>query len=228
MIRMKLLVAVGFAALSLGLPLLAFADDIANNIDATVDTTLETMSLHVGGPAGSALFNVNTRNGDGRNGCNFGGGGSPTLVVAVSSSNPLVASVSPQSLTFTGCSNTPSVNVAPLAEGSTTITLSQTSNTTQGSFNLAPASFRVEVGPAPTSTPVPPTATPVPPTATAEPPTATPVPLPAIGGGGGGVIGGGGGTPNQTPELGSLALFGSGAAGMAGYALLRFRNRRRR
>jgi len=31
----------------------------------------------------------------------------------------------------------------------------------------------------------------------------------------------------QTPELGSLALFGAGAAGMAGYALARWRARRR-
>lgn len=31
----------------------------------------------------------------------------------------------------------------------------------------------------------------------------------------------------QTPELGSLALFGAGAAGMAGYALTRLRSRRR-
>jgi hypothetical protein len=31
----------------------------------------------------------------------------------------------------------------------------------------------------------------------------------------------------RTPELGSLALFGAGAAGMAGYAVTRFRARRR-
>ena len=32
----------------------------------------------------------------------------------------------------------------------------------------------------------------------------------------------------QTPELDSLALFGTGALGMASYALTRFRARRRR
>ena len=32
----------------------------------------------------------------------------------------------------------------------------------------------------------------------------------------------------QTPELSSLALFGSGAAGLGGYALMRFRSRRRK
>ena len=34
-------------------------------------------------------------------------------------------------------------------------------------------------------------------------------------------------TPVATPELSSLILFGSGAAGLGGYALLRWRTRRR-
>jgi hypothetical protein len=37
----------------------------------------------------------------------------------------------------------------------------------------------------------------------------------------------GGGVFAATPELDSLVLFGSGAAGLAGYALMRFRGRRR-
>jgi hypothetical protein len=53
--------------------------------------------------------------------------------------------------------------------------------------------------------------------------------LPGLGGQGD--LGGGqfapGVDPAETPELGSLALFGSGAAGMAGYALNRLRSRRR-
>ena len=50
------------------------------------------------------------------------------------------------------------------------------------------------------------------------------------GGAGGNPIGGsyGGVNPAATPELGSLALFGSGALGMAGYALTRLRAGRRR
>jgi hypothetical protein len=35
-------------------------------------------------------------------------------------------------------------------------------------------------------------------------------------------------SPAQTPELGSLALFGTSAAGAAGYALMRIRASRRR
>jgi uncharacterized repeat protein (TIGR01451 family) len=47
-------------------------------------------------------------------------------------------------------------------------------------------------------------------------------------GGGGGTGGGGGGVnPGATPELDSLFLFGSGLSGLAGYAALRWRSRRR-
>ena len=51
---------------------------------------------------------------------------------------------------------------------------------------------------------------------------------PGGGAGGGGAGGGGAGAgvpfdPAATPELGSLVLFGSGAAGFAGYALTRLR-----
>ena len=50
------------------------------------------------------------------------------------------------------------------------------------------------------------------------------------GNGNGGSNGNGGNSPvlNATPELDSLALFGAGAAGMVGYALLRLRAVRRR
>jgi uncharacterized repeat protein (TIGR01451 family) len=47
-------------------------------------------------------------------------------------------------------------------------------------------------------------------------------------GGGGGGGGGGGPNPSDTPELDSLLLFGSGLSGLAGYAALRLRTRRRR
>ena len=46
-------------------------------------------------------------------------------------------------------------------------------------------------------------------------------------GGGGGDTGGGGVDAAATPELDSLLLFGSGLSGLAGYATLRLRSRRR-
>jgi hypothetical protein len=68
-----------------------------------------------------------------------------------------------------------------------------------------------------------PTATPT----AAATPTSTPTLQPITVSGG---VGGGGGTgliirPAQTPELGSLLLFGSGAAGTVAYALARLRRR---
>ncbi len=61
-------------------------------------------------------------------------------------------------------------------------------------------------------------------------PTATPTPAPGVtptptGGGGGG---NGGPPPGETPEFGSLVLFGTGLAGAGSYALMYLRSRRRR
>ena len=132
---------------------IVLADDVSNNLDATLDATLEVMNLTVGSPNGTAGLSVTPRNADGKNGCNLTG--SATLVVAVSSSNAGVATVSPSSITFTSCGVTPTLTVTPVAIGSATVTLSQTSNNTGGTFNLAPATFTVDVAspPAPPNTP---------------------------------------------------------------------------
>jgi hypothetical protein len=129
------------------------ADDISNDLDISIDATLEAMDLTVGGANGTAKLIVTTRNGDGKNGCNLTG--STALVVSVSSSNAGVATVSPSSITFTSCAATPTLTVTPVAVGSANVTLSQASNTTAGSFSLAPAAFTVNVAlpPAPPNTP---------------------------------------------------------------------------
>lgn len=128
---------------------LALADDVSNNIDGNIDATLESISLTAGGANGSVGLYIQPRNGDGDNGCNIQG--SETLVVSVNSSNTSVATVSPASITFGACGDIPSLTVTPVGTGSATISLSQTSNNTGGTFNLAPASFTVNVG-APTPT----------------------------------------------------------------------------
>jgi hypothetical protein len=140
--------AAAVAAL-LAFPLLARADDISNNLDATIDTDLEVMTLTAGGANGTTQLRVVTQNDDGKNGCNLTG--STTLVVLVSSSNTAVATVSPSSITFTSCGATPTVTVTPGSAGTAVISLGQTSNNTGGSFNLAPASFTVTVAEAPAS-----------------------------------------------------------------------------
>jgi hypothetical protein len=129
----------------------AGADDISNNLDATVDAAAEVMPLTVGGANGTTDLYVTPRNGDGKNGCNLTG--STTLVLSVSSNNTSVATVSPSSVTFTACSDVKSLTVTPVSQGSATISVSQTSNTTGGSFNLAPATFTVNVSPPPNTAP---------------------------------------------------------------------------
>ena len=128
----------------------AAADDVSNSLDFSVDATAESMPLNVGGAAGTTqLFTVNT-NGDGKNGCNLTGG--TTLTLDVASTDTSVATVSPSSVTFTACGTGPSVTVTPRSTGSASINFIQRSNTTSGSFNLAPAQFNVVVaGPANTA-----------------------------------------------------------------------------
>ena len=130
---------------------IAFADDISNSIDSSIDVVAEVMPLNVGGANGTTTLYVQPTGGDGKSGCNLTG--STTLTVSVSSSNAIVATVSPSSVTFTGCGATPTLTVTPLQVGSTTISVSQTSNNTGGTFNFAPATFTVNVAPPPNTAP---------------------------------------------------------------------------
>lgn len=123
----------------------ALADEIYNNLDTSIDATLEVMNIAVGG-TGATSFKIHPTTGDGDSGCNFGAGESATFNVL--SSAPGVATVSPGSVTFTGpgCSDSPTVTVTGIAAGSATISLSApTSNTTGGTFTVAPAAFTVNV-----------------------------------------------------------------------------------
>lgn len=126
---------------------IALADNVYNDVDASIDATLETMNLTVGGPTGTVKYAVQIANGDGKNGCNLTGGTS--LVVAVAPVAAGIATVSPASLTFGGCNDVKTVTVTAVAAGTTNIVLSQTSNSTSGTFDLAPASFKVTVAAAP-------------------------------------------------------------------------------
>lgn len=129
----------------------ALADNIVNTLDTSVDAVAEVMSLNVGGSDGTTTLYVDTANGDGKQGCNLTG--STTLQVDVSSSDTSVATVSPSSITFGSCGDTPTLTVTPKNEGSTTISLSQTSNNTGATFDLGPAKFTVNVSaPAPANT----------------------------------------------------------------------------
>jgi hypothetical protein len=129
----------------------ASADDIGNNLDASVDAAAENMPLNVGGATGTTQLFVVPQGGDGKPGCNLTG--STTLVVSVASSDTTVATVSPSSVTFDSCGATATLTVTPVGAGSATISLTQTSNNTGATFNLAPATFIVDVTtPTPTNT----------------------------------------------------------------------------
>ena len=117
----------------------ASADDIRNDLSGTAGV----LTLTAGGDAGSTALTVVPRNGDGKNGCNLTG--SSTLAVALHSSDPSVATVSPASVTFGSCGDVKTVTVTPGAAGSANVTLKEVSNTTGAAFDLAPASFTVHV-----------------------------------------------------------------------------------
>jgi hypothetical protein len=129
-----------------------YADNIVNNLDASVDAVAEIMALNVGGSDGTTRLYVDTTGSgptpdDGKSGCNLTG--STILTVSVTSSDTSVATVSPNSVTFTSCvgsSAGPILTITPHNAGSASITLSQTANTTGGTFSFATATFTVNVG----------------------------------------------------------------------------------
>ena len=90
-------------------------DDIANNLDASIDAVAEAMPLNVGGADGTTQLYVTPRNGDGKNGCNLTS--STTISVSVSSSNTGVATVSPSSVTFASCGDIKTLTITPVAVG---------------------------------------------------------------------------------------------------------------
>lgn len=123
----------------------AAADDVANSLDPSIDVAAETMALNVGGTDGTTQLYITPRNGDGKQGCNLTAGS--TLTVSVASSNAAVATVSPGSITFGACGDTATLKVHPVGTGSATVSLTQTANTSGATFNLAPATFTVNVAP---------------------------------------------------------------------------------
>jgi len=135
------LVATGLLAVG------ASADDIRNDLSGTAGI----MTLTSGGDTGTTVLTVVPRNGDGKNGCNLTG--TSTLVVSVHSSDTSVVTASPASLTFGSCGDVKTVTLTSGATGTANVTLTQVSNTTGASFDLAPAAFTVHVVPPPNTPP---------------------------------------------------------------------------
>ena len=147
----KLLAGVTAAGLLLAGAGVAQADDVFNNLDSTVDAVAETMPLNAGGAAGTTTLAIDPTNDPGKNGCNLTG--STVLTLNLVSSNTAIATVSPSSVTFTSCGSTKIVTVTPVAAGTATVSATQAVNDTGGMFDLAPATFTVNVAaPAPANT----------------------------------------------------------------------------
>ena len=64
----------------------AYADDISNNIDPTIDAVAEVMPLNASGANGTTQLYLEERGSDGKPGCNLTG--HTTLTLSVSSDNP--------------------------------------------------------------------------------------------------------------------------------------------
>ena len=126
----------------------AIADNVYNNLDTTIDAQAEVMALNVGSTGTTALA-IQQTDDDGAKNCNITS--SNSLTVTVQSSDTTVAEVSPSTLTFDNCGKKLSLSVRALAAGTTTIRLTNPVVTSPtGSFNLAPATFTVNVSaPAP-------------------------------------------------------------------------------
>ena len=88
---------------------------------------------------------IETTGGDGKGGCNLTG--HTELKVSVGSSNTSVATVAPASALFDSCAAVQTLTVTPRGAGTATISLTQTFNDTGATFNLAPATFTVNVTP---------------------------------------------------------------------------------
>ena len=161
--RWSLVVGMLFAILTFG-AVMASADDVSNNLDSTVDATLENIPLTVGGADGSVQFHLAPTTGDdAKSGCNLTGTGSQ-LVLGIASDNTSVATLSASSVTITACDPylSASINVHPVGAGTATVTLSFTSVTTSSNahsaidYDLAPATFTVNVTSPPPSDTTPP------------------------------------------------------------------------
>lgn len=138
----------------------AFADQVANNLDTTIDSTPEALTLTAGGSDGSVGYILHATTGapDSKPGCNLTGSGSQ-LVVDLQSSDTGVATLGSNSITITACDSTAvSVSVHPVAAGSADITATYQSATTSSgaasstNYDMTTAKFTVTVNnPAPTN-----------------------------------------------------------------------------
>ena len=147
----KVSAVVASAGLLIAAAGVAHADIVTNSVDITADALAEVMPLNVGTNGTTKLSLIEVKE-DGKSGCNLTG--HTVLTLDLKSSNPGAATVSPTSVTFGSCDDVKTLTLTPVAVGTTMISATQSANTTGATFDLAPASFQVNVAPPANTAPV--------------------------------------------------------------------------
>jgi hypothetical protein len=149
-IRRSLAALTAFSALFAGV---ASADTVYNTVDRSVDSDIEVMNLTAGGDHGATTLEIQVDDRPDHPNCNIQGAN--FIVLAITNSNPAAASVDfvDGDDRFDTCADTLSVDVTPLAAGTTSVSFSIDTEKTPSdphlAFSLVEASFQVNVTPAP-------------------------------------------------------------------------------
>ncbi len=134
----------------LAIPTAAFADQITNTIDSSVDPALETVTITAGGSTTVSFYIIpsNTVPAGDASGCNATGANPAKVTLSV----PTGVMANQTLLTFSGCgiSTAQSVQFSSSLEGDYSITVASVSGGKTGSqWDTAPAAFTLDVDPAP-------------------------------------------------------------------------------
>ena len=162
LLRGKITLLFMTCAVLLAIPAIALADTVYNNLDGTIDTAAESITLTEGGTNDTASVLISATNGDGKQGCNLTASTTLKVKAVSSDSSKVTASLVDPTTgaakdTFTSCGDSIKIKVEALAAtGSTpvTISLEQVSNNTGATFTYDNAKFNVTVNSAVTATSV--------------------------------------------------------------------------
>lgn len=123
----------------------AYADAIANKLDATVDSVAESMTVNLGSSRTTELYVVKLPD-HGTNGCTIQGREAVSLNLV--STDVSVATVSPPTATFASCDDVITLTVTSRGVGTANIVALPGSNNTGEPYDVTPVNFSVTVAPA--------------------------------------------------------------------------------
>lgn len=136
--RTRWVAAGAVVAAVFGMALPAFADNVQNDVDASLgnDTVVAGSSITVN-------YKITANNGDGETGCNAKAASAATVAINA----PAGVTASPSSLSFTSCGTQQPVTFTSSVAGNHDITVTVT-DSGAGSYNTNPAKFTLNVTPA--------------------------------------------------------------------------------